>query len=673
MKNRLIVITALAIILLVVSVVYLPGLQGPFVLDDLEHISRDPSIAVHNIDLEHIRKILNVGTLASLNRPLATLTFALNYSWADGVETTWYYKITNLIIHATNAILIYSVVFLLLSTSRLRETLTQSERQVVALIGTALWAIHPIQLTNVLYVVQRMNSLSTLFVLTALILFLLGRRRLSTSPIMALSLMSVGTVGGMALGLTAKENAALIPLYLGVVEYTLFSRDDLTQRTRHYLYVFYALSLALPVALFATYIAAHPEFITNEYATRRFTVYERLLTETRILWYYVSLLLIPSTKRLSLFHDDITLSHGLFDPFSTFIAASGIAIVLVFSLLKAKRFPVATFAILWFLAGHSMESTILDLELAYEHRNYLPSLGPFLAVSYGLILLTKIGSSKKLSWYVLTAALVGILGISTWVRANSWKDLYTFAVTEAEHHPDSERANDFAARVSFKVRQDIGESLRYTLRGQKAAPGEVGFLIDLQILLAILPTQPHPTVAVPSIPPELTDPETIARLLREKSISVHGVVSFENLRKCIVDAPYACRSLRDKAILWFSIAADESHTSKDYQGIIAADAARLFADAGDYDRAYQYVKRATAEFPHLMSYKIGLAEYTLKLGCPAQAKPLIEQIEQMAQQNPPNPINRASLTRLKEMYDISVRRSGSSAHGSEDLCYKMDK
>ncbi len=608
-----------------------------------------------------------------LKRPLASLSFAMNYYWAGGFASTWPFKVTNLIIHAINTLLVCGLVTLFLSSPRLREKLTQPEKQAVTLLGTALWAIHPIQLTNVLYVVQRMNSLATLFMLAGLILFIRGRLQLAASPKKALWFMGIGVIGGMVMGLSAKENAALLPLYLVAVEYTLFSRGDLSGRTRAYLFGIYAFSLALPAAVLLFYIFTHPAFIADAFATRRFTAYERLLTETRVLWYYVSLLLIPSTKRLSLFHDDIPLSNGLFDPFSTFIAAGAIMLVLAFSLLKAKRYPVASLAILWFLVGQSMESTILDLELVYEHRNYLPSLGPFLAIAYGLILLARHYPLNKATWYGLAVALVGTLGIGTWVRADSWKDIRTFAATEAQHHPFSERANDFAARVSLVESHDVIGALPYTIRGIRAAPDEVGFLVDLQILLALVPPDYRSSVVALDIPHELIAPDRISFFLRTKPVSVHGVISLENLQRCVVMSPHACASLQDNAMRWLTIAADESPTSHINRGILAENAARLLAYKGDYLGAYKYISRASAEFPYLVSYKLGKAEYLLKLGCREQAKSVLNQVEGMKQlRDSYNAVNRDSIDRLERIYD-ALPVGGPDTARAKDLCYKLMK
>jgi hypothetical protein len=673
MRRALITTICLASILLIVSLAYLPGLRGPFVLDDAENISRDPAIAMKELGWEGIRNALGSDARGPLKRPLASLTFAMNYYWAGGFDATWYFKVTNLVIHSINTLLVLRVALLLLSSPRLRETLTQPERWTVAYLCAALWAIHPLQLTNVLYVVQRMNSLSTLFILAGLILFMRGRLELATSSKKALWFMSIGAIGGMALGLTAKENAALLPLYLLVIEYTLFTRNDLTRRARQALFGFYALILALPATVLIVYIIAHPAFITDAFATRRFTAYERLLTESRILWYYIGLLLVPNTKRLSLFHDDIPLSSGVLDPLSTLFAIGGIAVAFAFALFRVKRFPVVALAILWYLVGHSMESTILDLELVYEHRNYLPSLGPVLACAYGLISLARSYPSSKPVWYGLAVVLVGMLGAGTWVRADSWKDIRTFAATEAQHHPQSERANDFAARVSLIENHDVWGALPYTLRGLKAAPDEVGFLVDLQILLALLPPEYRANVTMLDIPQEVLAPDRISDFLRSKSVSVHGVISLENLQQCVVTPPHACDALRGKAIQWLIIATDGSETSHAHRGILAASAAQLLAYTGDYRRAYEYINRASAEFPYLVSYRLGKAEYLLKLGCREQAKTVLEQIEKMKQlKYTYNTANQTSFNQLNEIYDASLKQSSSPAARTEQLCYKLD-
>jgi tetratricopeptide (TPR) repeat protein len=320
-----------------------------------------------------------------------------------------------------------------------------------------------------------------------------------------------------------------------------------------------------------------------------------------------------------------------------------------------------------------MESTVLDLELVYEHRNYLPILGPLFACAYGLILLARKYPSSKPLWYGLAMVLVGMLGVGTWVRADSWKDIRTFAATEAQHHPQSERANDFAARISLIENHDVRGALPYTLRGLKAAPDEVGFLVDLQILLALLPAEYRANATMLDIPQEVLAPDRISAFLRTKPVSVHGVVSLENLQRCVVTPPHACDALREKATQWLIIAADGSETSHTHRGILAASAAQLLSYTGDYRRAYEYVNRASAVFPYLVSYRLGKAEYLLKLGCREQAKTVLEQIEKMKQlKYKYNTVNQTSFKRLTEIYNASLKQGSDSAAPTEQLCYKLD-
>ena len=663
----------LGLMLIGATLIYAPGLNGPFVLDDEENITAVREIAIHHLDYVSLRDAALNSLDGPLKRPLAALSFALNHYISGGFDATFGFKFTNLLIHLANTVLVFFFCWVLLDAPELQDRLPAGRRATVALLAAALWAYHPIQTTNVLYVVQRMNSLATLFMLAGLIFFVRGRLQLAASPKKSSWFMGIGSIGGIALGLTAKENAALLPLYLLVIEFTLFSRDDLTQRARQYLFRFYALNLAFLPAILIIYLVNHPEFIADAYATRHFTAYERLLTETRILWHYVFLLLVPNTMHLGLFHDDIPLSNSIFDPISTLVAIIGITVAIVSAFIHAKRFPIAALAILWFLVGHSMESTILDLELVYEHRNYLPSLGPLFAIAYGLISLARYYPSSKPVWYGLAMVLVGILGVSTWIRADSWKDIRTFATTEAQHHPKSGRANNFAAHVSLMKNHDVLGALPYTLRGLKVAPDEVGFLVDLQIFLALVPPEYRSNVTALDIPQELVAPDRISAFLRSKSVSVHGVISLENLQRCVVAPPHACNALREKAVQWLVIAADDARTSHAHRGIIAASAAQLLAYTGDYLRAYEYINRASAEFPHLVSYRLGKAEYLLKLGCRTQAKTVLEQIERMKQlKYTYNAENQTSFNRLKEIYNVSLKQDSGTAQ-TEQLCYKLDK
>ena len=164
----------------------------------------------------------------------------------------------------------------------------------------------------------------------------------------------------------------LLPLLMLVAEVTLFTFHAEKPSARRFLIGFYALSVALPAAIALVYLAMHSEWLLTGYKTRDFTLTERVMTEARVVWFYIWQILLPSAAQMGLYHDDIAISRGLLQPASTALAMAGVIALLVLSFIARKKAPIIAFGVLFFLAGHLLESTIWPLEIAHEHRNYLP-------------------------------------------------------------------------------------------------------------------------------------------------------------------------------------------------------------------------------------------------------------------------------------------------------------
>jgi len=640
-----------------IVLIYSPGLHGPYILDDEENITLNKAVAVKEITPGSIHDALLSNQSGPFKRPLAALSFALNHYFADGFDSTLPFKLTNVVIHIINSILIYHLLLLCLRRPALADTLTGRQQLHVAGFGALLWALHPIQLTSVLYVVQRMNSLSTLFVILGLIVFMHGRQAIEESKKYGFPAMASGIAGGALLGIGAKENAALLPLFAFVIELTLYRRDRLTPSARKWLWVFYLLTILLPAMIFISYVAMHPDFFLNSYAIRSFTPYERLLTETRVLWFYLSLLLLPSIQRLGLFHDDISISHGLLDPISTLPAVLGMLALLVFALINFRRYPVASFAILWFLVGHSLESSIFGLEIAYEHRNYLPSFGVIFAAAY-VIIKTLSGMTAKKNMAIetiLPCAIILVFGISTWTWANTWKGTITLAEYHAINHPDSPRANNYAANASIREKNDVVSAIKYTIRGIQAAPDEAGFYLDMQLFLAYFASEVNSGLVraniatrdrefrIAGLPDSIqmrnidgtikfihgpSSTRAINELLRSRPISVHGVAALDKLTKCVTGHIALCKPLRHDAIEWLVSAAQNPKSAAEYRALVSSDAAKLYADMGDYQRALNYITAATQLFPSTVYYGLGKVEYLIKLERAEEANTLLNNIEE---------------------------------------------
>jgi tetratricopeptide (TPR) repeat protein len=209
---------------------------------------------------------------------------------------------------------------------------------------------------------------------------------------------------------------------------------------------FFVIVVALPAGLVLLYLASNPGFITGSYTYRNFNLEERLLTEGRVLVFYLKSILIPSISELGLFHDDIAISHGLFDPPATFYSLLALGGMLLGALLLLGRQPLVSLGILWFFTGHLMESTIIGLELVHEHRNYLADYGIILAVAIlaAQAPLRRLGPVIRIA---TPAVFLMLYSYTTWVRATQWSDVVSQAVYEARHHPQSYRAVFAAGRI----------------------------------------------------------------------------------------------------------------------------------------------------------------------------------------------------------------------------------
>jgi hypothetical protein len=250
----------------------------------------------------------------------------------------------------------------------------------------------------------------------------------------------------------------LVPLFFLVIEITIFQFATPQVRMRRLLFGFHGALVLLPGLVALAYMAIHPEFVMSAYRLRDFTLGERLLTESRVLWLYLGMIAYPRSSTMGLFHDDLPISHGLLDPATTLLSILGLLALLGTALWARRRAPLLSFGLLFFLAGHVLESTILPLELAFEHRNYLPAYGIILIGMHALLPGPRSASHGRLRQGAALAIML-LLGSVTAIRAHHWGNLDLLAYTEAAHHPQSPRANiELGVAYSFKA-----------LHGEKAA------------------------------------------------------------------------------------------------------------------------------------------------------------------------------------------------------------
>ncbi|MEO7200444.1 MAG: hypothetical protein ABIY56_09555 [Dokdonella sp.] len=293
------------------------------------------------------------------------------------------------------------------------------------------WMLLPINLTAVLYVVQRMESMANAFVLLGLIGYVAGRRCMlltTTRPaattgrdepaitdatpktLEPLAFAKASTLASMtaenrgfilcvisitiptAIGILAKETAVMLPLYAFLIEWALFGFARVAQltpraqagtakaqpRDRRVITLF-GLMLVLPLLAGLAWLVPHV-LDPATWATRDFTLSTRLLTEARIVVDYIVWTLVPTPGALSFYHDDFAISTGLLTPWTTLASIVSLVALTTFAVWVRARRPLVALGIVLFLGCQLLTGTILPLELIYEHRNYFASFGLMLAL-----------------------------------------------------------------------------------------------------------------------------------------------------------------------------------------------------------------------------------------------------------------------------------------------------
>ena len=411
--------------MIVAVILYTPGLSGAFFFDDITNIVDNPSLRLFDGSFSSLMSASTGGIASPLGRPLSMMSFALNFHFfGDGPFS---FKLINLLIHLANGILVFTLV------RQIWARLSAGDQSSIAALWiTAVWLLHPINLPPVLLVVQRMTSLASFFTLAALCLYLYGRQHPQVSK--AKTALALSFLVCWPLAILCKETGLLLPLFVLVCEWLVLDSFAAIPRKKKWLGVFFIGLVAAGITIMEWHI------VVAGYKYRDFGLVERLLTEARVLWYYCWQITLPLPDLFGLYHDDIATSRGLLSPPQTLFAIVGWLSLFVVAIYKRKQMPMFAFAVIWFLAAHVLESTILPLEIVFEHRNYLASIGILIWMA-ALLFSPRWKDQRKLLRYVLAASFLLFCALVTTLRAAQWGDEFRRTQMEVAAHPNSARTN----------------------------------------------------------------------------------------------------------------------------------------------------------------------------------------------------------------------------------------
>ena len=464
-------IAALLAGLLVTWFAYSPGIGGSLHFDDRLNLQGLASVE----DLDSASRYIFSGSAGPLGRPLALASFVPQaYAWPHAPDVLLR---TNILIHLLNGALVTWFLYLL---GRARR---QTERQaaLVAAGAATLWMLLPLLASSSLFIVQRMTTLSAMFMLAGAVAYLYARRATDHRPTLALIGMTLALGAGAALGILAKENGALLFLFVLAMEATLLDRPrNIPVRLWR---GWFAIVLIAPLIVLSLYLAAALPYAERTLLIRDFNGVERLMTQAGVLWKYLYLAFIPNVPSLGPFHDNYPVQRNLMD-LVTLLSVGGWMVVISAAVWLRRKAPLFSFAVAWFLLGHLLESTTLSLELYFEHRNYLPLVGPVYAMLAALVHLEQRWRRWAVTGVILYAGLLATVLFSV---TSLWGSPVLAAEMWQIRNPGSLRATqNLSQSLTQRGRPDV--ALRVLEEFLEANP-EV-HEVRLQILLIRCQSEP---------------------------------------------------------------------------------------------------------------------------------------------------------------------------------------
>lgn len=475
----------IAILSVVVLFVYANSLDAPFIFDDAPTITLNERIRADNFSFEDIVS-KPVSGYSGHSRPVPMITFAVNYLF--GGLNPFGYRMFNMVVHVLVAVFLYLLVFETLMLALPRGTLDANPRlpDSVAFWNAMIWTLNPLQVLSVTYVCQRMNSMAALFSLAAIFFYVKGRSRWRESDGGGGNALSwcfyVFSVVSVVLALGSKQNAITTPLFIFLYEWFFFRGLDGGWMKRWLFRVLAPLSVVVAVAAFL-WMGENPwRTLLGSYAGRDFTLWERLLTECRVVFHYAGLYVLPLPSWTRLVYD-YRISTSLFSPPSTFLAVSALAGCAVWCVISAKRYPLAVFCVAWWFGQLVVESSVIGLEPMYEYRVYAPSMFLLLVPLCALFGMRGGGRFAKAARYAVPAVLAIVYAVFTMERNDLMSRPLAFWSDARTKSPKDERVgvNYANALIARGDRRGAEAILREVL---KRHPDMVEAMHNLGAILA---------------------------------------------------------------------------------------------------------------------------------------------------------------------------------------------
>ncbi len=640
MRNNFIALLLVVLLLMCVGV-YWVGLSGGYLFDDTANLSAVAAWQRGEIGLS-AALFSNVSSSLLDQRALAMASFAGSAALSEAMHP-FTFKLHNLILHCIVGLSIFGFVRSLLA----HDSNLAPRRDLFALAVTAVWLLHPLHASTVLYIVQRMAQLSALFSIWGMWLYLAGRRQLRAGrEKRAAVCLLIGVPVLAFLAIQGKQSGAILPFLCAAIELVYFREWPRPRLVKVFMVTF----CLLPIMAVGAILVVKPALLLASYGEYDFGVYERLLSQMRALMTYLVQFVAPHTPSMGVFTDDFPVSRGLLAPITTFASLIGLVTLTGLAILLGRKQPTVLAGWLIFLIAHAVESGFLPLELYYEHRNYLPSVGLLLSLAS----LTHVAGAWLTSRGIRTGRIaipIGIclllaLGLMTHGRARVWGDPLVLVRSELTGSPESFRA--VANYVT--IASDLGDSTRaYAVINDRIARAESTTLQGRSYLLRVWLDCVHKRAA------SAEDLSSGVRLL-PKRVELSTFLIFDLLTEVLdkhgcgnVDAIKMATALR-----YVADNATEQPDNFNLKWALRNKAALLFSEAGMWSEAAEQARLGWQPSTPAAGAAF-LVEILLVQGDLTAAQRILREARE---RNGDDQANRVMLDRISKLVDEEVKTPG---------------
>jgi len=271
----------------------------------------------------------------------------------------------------------------------------------------------------------------------------------------------------------------------------------------------------------------------------------------------------------------------LLTPPLTVIAILICGSLIICGIVKRKTWPIVSFGFLWFFAGHILESSHIGLELYFDHRNYLPSLGIFVVLVWLLFRATQFVDKRIL--FFISIIYLSLLSLTTLSQTKFWADPLQQARQWEKIHPESIRAIVNLANMNLKYGH-IEEAKRIHGRLSNIIPDDAYLFIKDVVISYCIENKP------------LTDKEwneILSRAQVAKEVKKLGSLAFMTIHNLAtnVEKGYCLPSHIPRFAL-LAVVLAQNPEFKPFRGRLHQIAAFMLVQAGDAPAALANIDEA---------------------------------------------------------------------------------